>query len=70
MKYPQLKLKSTIDINEFCDGWIINDNGFTLRIPIKDEFVYIDKTTRVISNRGFITTIQRWILDGHASFSE
>lgn len=70
MKFKPLKLKPSVDIETFCKGWEIREDGYVYNHPLTDEFISISSNDRIIRNKGFILLIHLWIFKGLATFTD
>ena len=70
MNFKPLKLKSSVDIENFCNGWDKVEDGYIYKHPITDDFVSISSNDRIIRNKGFILMIQVWIFKGFTTFAD
>ena len=70
MKFKPLRLKSSVNIEEFCKGWEVREDGYIYNHPLTDEFISISSNDRIIRNKGFILLIQLWIFKGFAAFTD
>ena len=53
------------NLEELCQNWVQAEERFELRGPF-DEFCFIDKKTRIITEFGYSLMVQDWITEGIA----
>lgn len=59
----RLKFKNNVDLSKFLLGFIEDKNTFNLNSSF-DEFIYVDKYTREISQYGYNGLVCDWIIQG------